>query len=76
MFEMEFKLVGNFIFKIKGIICLRLSEPAAKLAAQTTPYTLRPRLSKQAFVEVNGKNIYVKETCKITEIQGRTFLVD
>ena len=40
----------------------------AWLASQTASYALRHRLSKQAFVEGNGKNISVKEICKIAEI--------
>ena len=48
-----------------------LSEPTAY---QTTPYGLG--LSKQTFVEGNGKNISVKEICKIPEIYRLIFIID
>ena len=44
--------------------------------AYGTQYALRHRLSKQPFVEENGKNICTKEICNIPEINGWTFIAD
>ena len=70
MFEMEFKFSKISSMRLKAYvftyfyICLRLSEPKLWLTTQTTLYALRHRLSKQAFVEGNGKNICMKKICK------------
>ena len=69
MFEMEFEFSKISSMRLKAYvftyfyICLRLSEPTLWLITETTPYVLCHRLSKQAFVEGNGKNICVKEIC-------------
>ena len=70
MFEIEFKFSNFLSIRSKGI-CLRLSESTAWMGASTTLHgVLRHQRSKQAFAKGNGKNICVKEICKILEIYG------
>ena len=42
-------------------LCLDVSEPTNRLAAQSTAYALRNRQGKLAFVKENEKNVCVKE---------------
>ena len=56
MFEIEFKF-SKFLSIMSKALRLGISEPAKRLAAQSTVYTLRNRQCKQAFVKENERNI-------------------
>ena len=56
MFEMEFKLS---LIRSK-VLCLGISEPTKRSAAQSASYTLRNRQGKQTHVKQSEKNISVK----------------
>ena len=65
MFEMEFKFSKISSMRSKAFMYVYVSlNEIAWLAAQTTPYTLCHRLSKQAFVEGNGKTSVQKKSVK------------
>ena len=54
VFEMKFKFP-----KLSKSLCIGVSEPTKRLAAQSTAYALRNQHSKQAFVKENVKKISV-----------------
>ena len=68
---MEFKFSKFSSIRSKAL-CLSISKPTKRLAAQSTARALRNRQRKQASVKENEKNIYVKEICKFLDIYGWT----